>query len=370
VLCSTQAVDPATPVAVEAVAAPPRIQRVLSGVQPTGKLTLGNYLGAIKQWVELQDDPTAPRESLFCVVDLHAITADHDPTELAAATRMAAAVYLAAGLDPDRVTIFVQSHVRAHAELCWLLTCACPMGWMERMIQFKEKAAKAGADVGLGLFAYPVLMAADILLYQTDLVPVGEDQTQHIELTRDLARRFNDRYAKRMKKTLGKSRVFREPTAQVVKEGARVMSLLDGTSKMSKSAENDNSRVNLLDPPDVIRAKVKRCKTDALPGLEWDNPERPECTNLLTIYKAVTGKTKEEILAEVGGMSWGTFKPLLAEAVIRHLDPIQQRYHDIMQRPEYLDSVLADGARKASAIADKTLADAYAAMGFVKRPPL
>eukprot|EP00667_Euglena_gracilis_P007575 EG_transcript_7650 len=349
---------------------PSRPLRVLSGVQPTGTLTLGNYLGAIKQWVDLQNDPATQTESLFCVVDLHAITIEHDPKTLADATRMAAAVYLAAGLDPERVTIFVQSHVRAHAELSWLLTCACPMGWMERMIQFKEKSAKVGLDVGLGLFAYPVLMAADILLYQTDVVPVGEDQTQHIELTRDLARRFNDRYAKKMKKALGRSQVFREPKAQIVKESARIMSLLDGTSKMSKSAVNDNSRINLLDPPDVIRNKVKRCKTDSSEGLEWDNPERPECTNLLTIYKAVTGKTKEEVAAEVATMSWGTFKPLLAEAVVAHLTPLQDRYHAIMAQPEYLDRVLADGARRASSIAEKTLADAYRAMGFVPRAPL
>lgn len=353
----------------EAAVIPARPLRVLSGVQPTGTLTLGNYLGAIKQWVDLQNSPATKTESLFCVVDLHAITLEHDPKGLAAATRMAAAVYLAVGLDPDRVTIFVQSHVRAHTELAWLLTCACPMGWMERMIQFKEKSAKAGLEVGLGLFSYPVLMASDILLYQTDIVPVGEDQTQHIELTRDLARRFNDRFAKKMKKITGKSQVFREPKAQIVKEGARIMSLLDGTSKMSKSAVNDNSRINLLDPPDVIRNKLKRCKTDSFEGLEFDNPERPECTNLLTIYKAVTGKSKEEVMAEVASMTWGTFKPVLAEAVVAHLEPIQTRYHAIMAQPEYLDLVLADGARKASVIAERTLADAYAAMGFMPRPP-
>lgn len=356
--------EPAT----EEPAKPTRPARVLSGVQPTGKLTLGNYLGAIKQWVDLQNDPETNTDSLFCVVDLHAITAPHDPKELAEQTRQAAAVYLAAGLDPEKCTIFVQSHVRAHSELCWLLSCATPMNWMERMIQYKEKSQKLGMDVGLGLFSYPVLMAADILLYQTDLVPVGSDQTQHIELTRDVAGRFNAQYAKKMKKVTKKSRVFREPKAMIVAEGARVMSLTDGTSKMSKSAENDNSRINLLDPPELIRKKFKRCKTDTFVGLEWDNPERPECQNLLTIYQAVTGKSKDEVIEEVGDMNWGTFKGHIAEAVIAHLEPIQTRYAEIMADPEYLDQVLLQGGARANAIAEASLNDAYAAMGFMPRP--
>lgn len=272
-----------------------RKKRVLSGVQPTGSLHLGNYLGAIRQWVANQDQ----FDNYFCVVDLHAITAPHDPKKLRTDTMNSAAMYLAAGIDPKKSRIFVQSHVRAHAELCWLLNCVTPMNWLERMIQFKEKAIKQGENVGVGLFGYPVLMAADILLYQADLVPVGEDQRQHLELTRDIARRFNDQFCKKGKKT------FKEPAALIVKEGARVMSLLEGmcccivflfnsnsaynsaymyntgTNKMSKSAENDNSRINLLDPPDVVSKKIKRCKTDLFVGLEWDNPERPECTNLL-----------------------------------------------------------------------------------------
>jgi len=268
---------------------PPRLKRVLSGVQPTGALHLGNYLGAIRQWVQNQE----AYDNYFCVVDLHAITVPHDPKKLRAETVQSAAMYVASGIDPSRSKIFVQSHVRAHAELCWLLNCVTPMNWLERMIQFKEKAKKQGENVGVGLFGYPVLMAADILLYQADLVPVGEDQRQHLELTRDICRRFNDQYCKKRRNT------FREPEALIVKEGARVMSLQDGTSKMSKSAENDNSRINLLDPPDVISKKIKKCKTDLFTGLEWDNPERPECTNLLNMYQAVTGRTREDILAEV-----------------------------------------------------------------------
>lgn len=267
-------------------------------------------------------------------------------------------MYLAAGIDPSKSRIFIQSHVRAHAELAWFLNCITPINWLERMIQFKEKAKKQGDNVGMGLFDYPVLMAADILLYQADLVPVGEDQRQHLELTRDICRRFNDQFCKRRRNT------FREPSALIVKEGARVMSLLDATNKMSKSAENDGSRINLLDPPDLISKKIKRCKTDLEVGLEWDNPGRPECTNLLNIYQAVTGHSREEILAEVAGMNWGTFKPLLADAVVAHLTPIQKKYSEVMADEAYLHSVLADGQRAADEVAEQTLKWTKEAMGF------
>lgn len=245
------------------------------------------------------------------------------------------------------------------------------------MIQFKEKARKSGESVGTGLLTYPVLMAADILLYQADQVPVGEDQRQHLELARDIARRFHDLYCKgnafkkRCKAAGIPSRpTFVEPNAMIVKAGARVMSLTDGTSKMSKSDPNDNSRINLLDPPELIRAKIKRCKTDALQGLEWDNPERPEATNLLSIYQAVQLKptTREEILERVGHMSWGEFKPVLADAIVDHLSPIQERYHAIRKDETYLRKVLADGAASANEIASQTLAAARIAMGFV--PPI
>eukprot|EP00953_Heterococcus_sp_UTEX-ZZ885_P002170 1687-Heterococcus_DN1.PRE.1 len=292
--------------------------RILSGVQPTGSLHLGNYLGAIKQWVAMQEDGY---ENFFCAVDLHAITVPHDPKKLKEDTLCATATYLAAGVDPSRSKIFIQSHISAHAELTWLLNCMTPMSWLERMIQYKEKARKQGENVGVGLFDYPVLMAADILLYQADQVPVGEDQRQHLELTRDIARRFNDQYCKR-----GVRRVFKEPNALILSEGARVMSLQDGTSKMSKSDPNEASRINLTDTADVIARKIKKCKTDAgYDGLEWGNPDRPECTNLLTMYQAVTGKSKEDILAEVSSMRWGDFKPILADATVAHIVPIQQR---------------------------------------------
>ena len=341
-------------------------KRILSGVQPTGNLHLGNYLGAIRQWVANQDQ----YENYFCVVDLHAITAPHDPKELTKSSFDIAALYLAAGIDPAKSKVFIQSHVTAHAELCWLLNCVTPMGWMEKMIQYKEKAKKQGESVSIGLFDYPILMAADILLYQAQLVPVGEDQRQHLELARDIARRFNDQYCKKKSMPAKGRRVFREPDALIVKEGARVMSLLDGTSKMSKSDPADGSRINLLDPPDVIRKKISRAKTDSLDGMEWDNPERPECTNLLNIYKAVTDKSQEEILKEVGHMRWGEFKPVLADAVVAHLEPIQKRYHELMADQSTLKKVLLEGAEAADSVAGQTNLWAKKAMGFTTREDL
>lgn len=251
------------------------------------------------------------------------------------------------------------------------------MNWLERMIQFKDKARKAGTEsVGVGLFTYPVLMAADILLYQADRVPVGEDQRQHLELARDIVRRWTDLYNKGgpFKKRCKKAGIpsfptFTEPEAMIVKSGgARIMSLSDGTNKMSKSDANDNSRINVLDPPKVIRDKIKKCKTDAMKGLEWDNLERPEATNLLSIYQAVQpGRTKEDILEEVKDMSWGEFKPVLADAIIAHLEPIQNRYHEIRNDEEYLMGVLKEGSDSANAVANKTLKAARVAMGFVDR---
>jgi tryptophanyl-tRNA synthetase len=276
------------------------------------------------------------------------------------------------GIDPSISTIFVQSHVPAHAELSWLLSCVTPMNWLERMIQFKEKAKKQGESVGTGLFTYPTLMTADILLYQANRVPVGEDQRQHLELARDTVRRFNDLfckgnpYKKRCKAAGIPSRPpFVEPEAMILKEGARVMSLTDGTSKMSKSDPNDASRINILDPPNVIQDKIKRCKTDSIKGLEWDNPERPEATNLLNIYLSVQpDRTREDILEEVKDMTWGEFKPVLADAVVKHLEPIQKRYHEVRKNDEYLDKVLEEGAAKANAMASRTLRAAQVAMGF------
>ncbi|KAL5558635.1 hypothetical protein UlMin_034846 [Ulmus minor] len=341
-------------------------KRIVSGVQPTGSIHLGNYLGAIKNWISLQNT----YDTLFFIVDLHAITLPYDAKSLSKATRDTAAIYLACGVDTSKASVFVQSHVRAHVELMWLLSSATPVGWLNRMIQFKEKSRKAGDEnVGVALLTYPVLMASDILLYQSDFVPVGEDQKQHLELTRELAERVNYLYGGRKWKKLGGrgGTIFKVPEPLIPPAGARVMSLIDGTSKMSKSAPSDQSRINLLDPKDVIANKIKRCKTDSFPGLEFDNPERPECNNLLSIYQLVSGKTKEEVAQECQDMNWGTFKPLLTDAVVDHLCPIQVRYEEIISDSAYLDKVLAEGATKAAEIADVTLSNVYQAMGFLRR---
>jgi len=328
-------------------------QRVLSGVQPTGNLHLGNYLGAIRNWVEAQSE----YENFFCVVDLHAITVPHNPATLAADTYTIAALYLACGIDLEYANIFVQSHICAHSELTWLLNCITPLNWLQDMIQFKEKAIKQGENVNTGLLDYPVLMAADILLYQADKVPVGEDQKQHLELTRDIAARFNYQFAR-------ENPVLKLPDPLIRKEGARVMSLTDGTRKMSKSDPSDASRINLLDTPEQIQQKIKRCKTDPIKGLRFDDPERPECHNLLTLYMLLSGKSKAEVAAECQDMGWGQFKPLLAETAIAHLKPIQDKYQEIMNDKGYLESVLHSGREKAEAIAISTLNKVKSSLGY------
>ena len=328
-------------------------QRVLSGVQPTGNLHIGNYLGAIRNWVKGQEE----YDNFFCVVDLHAITVPHNPVTLTKDTYTIAALYLACGIDLNHSTIFVQSHIPAHSELTWFLNCITPLNWLTDMIQFKEKAIKQGENVGTGLLDYPVLMAADILLYETDKVPVGEDQKQHLELTRDIAARFNHQFGK------GET-ILNLPDPLIRKEGARVMSLTDGTSKMSKSDPSELSRINLLDPPDVITKKIKRCKTDAVKGLEFDNPDRPECNNLLTLYELFSAKTKEEVITECQDLGWGKFKPLLTEATIEALTPIQTKYKAVMDNQGYLKSVLAEGKQKAEAIANQTLEKVKKALGY------
>ncbi|MCT7962487.1 tryptophan--tRNA ligase [Laspinema sp. D1] len=329
-------------------------QRVLSGVQPTGNLHLGNYLGAIRNWVEIQSQ----YENYFCVVDLHAITAPHTPATLAQDTYTIAALYLACGIDLQHSTIFIQSHVSAHAELTWLLNCITPLNWLEDMIQFKEKAVRQGENVNVGLLDYPVLMAADILLYDADKVPVGEDQKQHLELTRDIAARVNHQFGKE------KAPVLKLPEPLIRKEGARVMSLTDGTKKMSKSDPSELSRINLLDPPDAIVKKIKKCKTDPMRGLVFDDPERPECHNLLTLYQLLSGKTKEEVAAECQEMGWGQFKPLLTETTVEALKPIQEQYKEIMGDRAQLESVLREGREKAAAIANTTLNRVKTAFGY------
>jgi tryptophanyl-tRNA synthetase len=328
-------------------------QRVLSGVQPTGNLHLGNYLGAIRNWVEGQSQ----YENYFCVVDLHAITAPHDASTLAENTYKIAALYLACGIDLQYSSIFVQSHIPAHSELTWLLNCITPLNWLEDMIQFKEKAVKQGENVNTGLLDYPVLMAADILLYQADKVPVGEDQKQHLELTRDIANRFNYQFCR-------ENPVLKLPNPLIRAEGARVMSLTDGTRKMSKSDPSDMSRINLLDTPEQIQNKIKRCKTDSVRGLTFDDSERPEARNLLTLYMVLSGKTKEDVAAECQEMGWGQFKPLLTETAINALKPIQEKYQAVMDDKGYLESVLRDGRQKAEAIASVTLAQVKAALGY------
>jgi len=329
-------------------------QRVLSGIQPTGDLHLGNYLGAIRNWAEIQES----YDSYLFMADLHAITVPHDPSKLAENTRSVAAMYLACGIDLNHATIFVQSHVPAHAELAWLFMCITPLTWLDDMVQFKEKAIKQGENVGAGLLTYPVLQAADIMLYEPDKVPVGEDQKQHLELTRDIVNSFNHRFAQ------PKKPVLKLPEALIRSEGARVMSLTDGTKKMSKSDPSDLSRINLLDPPDLIQTKIKKCKTDPVKGLVFGDRDRPECNNLLTLYMLLSGKPKEEVAAECADMGWGQFKPLLAETTISHLKPIQDKYHDIMNEPGYLDSVLRDGKEKAEAISNHTLLKVKTAMGY------
>ena len=329
-------------------------KRILSGVQPTGNLHIGNYLGAIRNWVEVQEN----YDNFFCVVDLHAITVPHNPATLATDTYTIAALYLACGIDLQYSTIFVQSHVSAHSELAWLLNCVTPVNWLERMIQFKEKAVKQGENVSVGLLDYPVLMAADILLYDADEVPVGEDQKQHLELTRDIAARFNDKFAQ------GEP-VLKVPNPLIRREGARVMSLTDGTKKMSKSDPAEMSRISLLDTPELIEKKIKRCKTDPLKGLTFDDPERPECNNLLNLYMLFSGKTKEEVSQECGDMGWGKFKPLLSEVIIDKLNPIQTKYKEIITEKGYLNSVLKEGREKAEAVANQTLNRVKTALGYL-----
>ena len=340
---------------------PPR-PRVLSGVQPTGALHLGNWLGAIRNWVDLQDS----HDTFFCVVDLHAITVPHDPARLAEDTLSTAALYLACGIDPARSTVFVQSQVSAHSELCWLLNCVTPLNWLERMIQFKEKALKQGAEVSTGLLDYPVLMAADILLYDADLVPVGEDQKQHLELARDIAQqRINARFGERDAQG-DPLPILKVPEPLILAQGARVMSLTDGRSKMSKSDPNEASRITLLDPPDLITRKIKRAKTDAVMGLAFDQPDRPEADNLLGLYALLSGLGRDQAAQDCAAMGWGQFKPLLAETVVEALRPSQERYRELRADPGGLEAVLRQGRERAQGVAGQTLARVRRTLGFLE----
>lgn len=354
-------------------AAVPRRQRVLSGVQPSGDVHLGNYLGAIKNWVALQET----YENFYCVVDLHAVTTPFDRSRLALETLNTAALFLACGIDPKRSCVFIQSHVPAHSELAWLLNCNTPLSWLERMTQFREKQREGddggeeggGDGAGVGLLSYPTLMAADILLYGAHLVPVGADQRQHLELTRDIARRCNRAY----KGAKGEPSLFRVPDALIAETGgARVMSLDDGTVKMSKSAPREGSRINLLDAPGVVARKIKRAKTDDKLGLtavdEATGLARPECANLLAIYTAVRDDAEPAALAEeCRSMGWGQFKPLLADAVNAYLAPIQAEYRSLREDETHLHGVLRAGAERAEEEANTTLERVQERMGFLRR---
>lgn len=326
---------------------------ILTGAKPSGEMTLGNYLGAIKNWNTMQ----ATSECLFPVVDMHALTVRYVPADLRKRTQMFVAQYIACGLDPDKSHIFIQSHVIGHAELSWVLSCICPIGDLQRMTQFKEKSSKPGASINAGLLFYPVLMAADILLYNADLVPVGEDQKQHLEMARNLAQRFNTTY----------SETFKIPEPYIAKTGARIMSLQNPERKMSKSDENANDYILLLDPPEVIRKKILSAVTDS--GSEVRaSEEKPGVTNLLNILSSVTGKPIADLEHEFTGKGYGDFKKSVAEAVIASLEPVQKRYQELMKNKDYLNEVLKKGAEHAQGRAYKTLSKVYRKVGFLERP--
>ena len=331
------------------------MNRIFSGIQPTGNLHLGNYLGAIRNWVALQNE----YECIFCIVDLHALTLPQDPAELRASTREVTAAYIAAGIDPDRCTIFNQSMVSAHTELAWLLGCLTPLGWLNRMTQFKEKAGKDREMAGLGLYAYPVLMAADILVYKATHVPVGEDQKQHLELARDIAGAFNRRYD---------CEFFPLPEPQIFGAATRVMSLRDGTKKMSKSDTSDYSRINMTDDADTIALKIRRAKTDPepLPFTIARLERRPEADNLVGIYAALSGLSREDALARFAGRNFSQFKDALTELAVEILGRIGGEMRRLMDDPGYIDGILRRGAARASAIATPTLHEAQAICGLLR----
>jgi len=330
--------------------------RIFSGIQPSGGLTLGNYLGALKRFVEKQDEGI---ETIYCLVDMHAITVWQDPARLRQQTREGAAAFIAAGIDPARSILFNQSQVGAHAELGWIFNCVARMGWMGRMTQFKDKAGKNSENVSLGLFAYPALMAADILLYHATMVPVGEDQKQHLELTRDIAIKFNNDYG-----------VDFFPVVEPLIEGAatRVMSLRDGTKKMSKSDPSDQSRINLTDDSDTIAAKIRKAKTDPepLPDTVEGLRDRPEARNLVNIYAALAGHTVDQVIRDFGGAQFGTFKPALADLAVARLSPITGEMNRLMADPAEIDRILADGADRADAIARPIIEQVYDITGMIR----
>lgn len=325
---------------------------IFSGVQASGFLTLGNYIGALRNWTKLQDD----YKCLFCVVDQHSITVRQKPADLRKNAMDILKLYIASGIDPEKNILFFQSHVPQHAELAWVLSCNTYMGELQRMTQFKDKSARHGENINSGLFTYPVLMAADILLYQTDVVPVGNDQKQHLELTRDIAQRFNNLY----------NNVFKVPEPYIGTVGARIMSLQDPTKKMSKSDDNPNSYIAMLDDPDTIMRKIKRAVTDSEGEIAYRD-EKDGINNLLNIYSAVTDKTIDQAVAEFSETGYGDFKVAVGEAVIECLRPVQQRYNELSKDKQFLESIYKEGAQKASHMATRTLRKVYKKIGFIER---
>ena len=337
--------------------------RVFSGVQPTGNLHLGNYLGAITRFVDLQKD----HECLYCVVDMHAITVAQDPAELTRNIREVTAAFLAAGIDPKAHIVFNQSRVSQHAELAWVFNCVARIGWLNRMTQFKEKAGRNRENASVGLYDYPVLMASDILLYHADAVPVGEDQKQHLELTRDIAGKFNNDFGKRIRELGLGDAFFPLPEPVISGPATRVMSLKDGSKKMSKSDPSDLSRINLTDDADTIARKIKKAKTDPepLPGEEKGLEGRPEAANLVGIFAALSGMSRADVLKQFGGQGFGVFKPALSELAVEKLAPIGDEMRRLMADPAYIDAVLEDGAERARAIAAPIYANVKKIVGFL-----
>ena len=327
-------------------------KRVLSGIQPThDSFHLGNYLGALKQWVEMQEN----HDAFYCVVDLHALTVETDPKLLKKRTLLSAAQLIAIGLDPTKCTLFIQSHVPAHNQLAWIFECITGFGEASRMTQFKDKSQKSGADrINVGLFTYPILQAADILLYQPDFVPVGEDQRQHVELTRDIAQRFNSKYKE----------IFNIPKPEIIKSLAKINDLQDPTAKMSKSASSMAGVIELLDSPEVTLKKFKSSVTDDGKEVKFDEKGKPGISNLLTIHSALSGKSVSDIETEFSGKGYGDFKTAVAEVVIAKLEPIGKRTKELMDDPAELSRVLSNGAQKANEVASATLKAAYSAIGL------
>ncbi|HIM89060.1 MAG TPA: tryptophan--tRNA ligase, partial [Gammaproteobacteria bacterium] len=328
--------------------------RIFSGVQPTGSLHLGNYLGAIRNWARLQDE----FEAIYCVVDLHAVTAPHDPKELSRATREVTAGLIASGIDPARSIIFNQSMIPEHAELSWLFNCVARLGWLNRMTQFKEKAGKNREQASVGLYVYPVLMAADILAYKATHVPVGEDQKQHLELTRDIAQSFNSTYG---------VDYFPLPEPQIFGSATRVMSLRDGTKKMSKSDESDYSRINMIDGADEIEQKIRKARTDPdpLPESVEGLAERPEALNLVSIYAALEDIEIDQVIQEYQGQGFSTFKKALADLAVARLDPVSSEMKRLTAEPGEIDQILADGADRAAQLSRPIVAEVREIMGFL-----